>query len=239
MNTSPASFPGRIFRFRAIPVLALGALLVLACQAHGMTDDEQMETDMMDYDDIVRELNTVTSPESRNRARAASSTAYDPLATVLFHGGVGFTSTVERIRHVGQRIDMHQQGIQAAFGIDLFSEHWMAEGTARSFGGADYGRYNVSLKEFDLKLYYRDRIGPNLGLRFGAGLSARYLRVIDGPGQAGFVYTTPASVAAIGMEFFVIPGLSVGAEISARTALIAETSDRNSADATLRLDTHF
>ncbi len=228
-------------RFSKGAALSLFLLLGLSpwSSTPASADDDSLEVDMMDYDAIVRELNTATSPGARSRARVSPDTSDDPLATVLFHGGVGFASTLERIRHAGQRIDMHQQGIQAAFGIDLFSDHWLAEGTARSFGGADYGKYNISLKEFDLKLYYRDRIGPKLGLRLGAGLSARYLRVIDSPRQAGFVYTTPSSVAVIGMEFFVVPGLSIGAELSSRNALIAETSDRNAADATLRLDTHF
>ncbi|MCM2282891.1 MAG: porin family protein [Bdellovibrionaceae bacterium] len=216
---------------RAALVAWVALLTFLSSPPTSFAQSEEDE-DLMDYDQIVREL----SHGPTNRAQATSTTT-NPFDSVLMHGGVGLASTFSSIPYQGQRIQLHQQGFQAALGIDLFSEHWLAEGTARSFGNAEYNQVNVGLKEFDLKVYYRDRIGSKLGVRAGAGLSARYLTVKSGKSET--VYSTPASVLGLGLEYFLGRSVSLGAEVSARNTLIDETIDRSAIDGTLRVDTHF
>ena len=195
---------------------------------------------MIGYDAIVNQLNHEVAPPSqssrlKNQGRAASS---DPFDSIWIHGGAGFTSCMEDLTFPnGDHYLMNQKGIQAALGIDLFSENVMAEGTARSFGeGEDATK--VSLQEFELKVFYKNRIAPQLSLKIGGGLDARYLSVHEAS-QSTTTYTTPSSVLTAGLDIFLNEHFSVGGEISARNSMIADTMDHNSYDATIRMDTHF
>lgn len=229
-----SSFPNKqIVSF----VLAATFLLtpLLTPHAHAMVEDEAIDESLMDYDSIVRELSR--GPQSTNTSTLPGR-PHSPFDDVLMHGGVGLTGTVARFMHEGKRVHMNQQGIQAALGIDLFSQHWLAEGTARSFGDVDYNLTNVSLKEFDLKIYYHERMSGQIGMRIGGGLSARYLSIREGEGTP-VVHTTPSSIASLGLEYFISNGISVGTEIATRNSMITETIDRSSFDATVRFDTHF
>jgi hypothetical protein len=52
-------------------------------------------------------------------------------------------------------------------------------------------------------------------------------------------YTTPSSVLTAGVELLAAKSLTLGADISNRSALVGETIDRNSYDMTLRIDANF
>lgn len=212
---------------------AFALSLILSAPLGALAQYEDDEAELMDYDSIVRELTNTGTNRAQTKALPS-----DPFASIMLHGGIGLASTFGSVTHQGSRINMDQRGFQAALGIDLFSETWLAEGTARSFTSINYGRYGVGLKEFDLKLYYRNRMTSNVGLRVGTGLAARYL-TISAPNSAEVVYTTPSSIFALGAEYYVGRAVSIGAELSARNSLISETVDKSSIDATVRLDTHF
>ncbi len=157
----------------------------------------------------------------------------------MMHGGIGFAGFVQRVRLAdGTSYTMSQQGMQASLGIDLFSPNWMAEGTARTFGEDGKERVRSSVQEFELKVYYKDKFAKQFGYRAGAGLTGRYLTIKE-QGFADREYTTPTSVASLGTDLFITPSVSVGADLNARSSLIGDTIDKNSFDATLRLDTHF
>ena len=228
---------GLRFRFFALGLmLALLASPTLA--ATGGADDE----DVTGYDTIVNDLNREAhrseTASSRARSAARPSTG-DPFDSIWMHGGVGLTSLMQDIRFDdGQRLYINPKGVQATLGIDLFSEHLSAEGSARSFTESDDSPVRVAIKEFELKLYYRDRFAPKLGFRAGGGLSARYM-TIRRPRQDAVDYTTPTSVATVGLDLYLSDRFSIGADISARSALTAETLDRTSYDGTLRMDAHF
>jgi hypothetical protein len=219
--------------------MALALLLssLFPAPSAAMTDEMEDDTEVMDYDSIVRELiGSPASGNSLNRARPVAPR--DPFEDVLLHVGIGLVSTFARLDAGGDQINVDQRGFQATLGIDLFSEHWLAEGSTRSFGGTAYGANIVSLKEFDLKVYYHDRFSSKLGWRAGGGLAARYLTLKKTDAEPA-KYSTPASIATLGLEYFLGPAVSMTAEISARNAMIEETIDQSSLDATLRLDTHF
>ena len=214
--------------------LALALCFLCPFQALGAEDSE-----VMGYDAIVNQLNreaapTTQSSRSKNQAKAFS----DPFDSIWIHGGAGFTSCMEDLVFPnGDHYLMNQKGIQAALGIDLFSENIMAEGTARSFGeGEDATK--VSLQEFELKVFYKNRLAPQISAKFGAGLGARYLSVHEAA-QATTTYTTPSSVITAGLDIYLNEHLSFGGEISYRNSMIADTMDHSSYDATLRMDTHF
>jgi hypothetical protein len=194
--------------------------------------------DDLGYDAIVNQLNKENSHNS-SRAKASSAAEADPFDSILMHGGVGFTTMVETINlGGGQEVSLNNRGIQAAFGIDLFSENWMAEGTARSFGESEDSGARASLKEFELKVFYKEKFTSNMGFRVGPGLSGRYL-TIQMPDQSERQYTTPSGIFTAGLDFYLNQKFSVGLDMNGRTAMINETIDHNSLDATLRLDAHF
>jgi hypothetical protein len=210
--------------------------------------------DVQGFDSIVNQLrkeSTVQENTVRAKVRAQHQSESDPFANVLFHPGFGLTAMTETVSLAsGQTLHLNQHGIQASLGIDLFSDNWMAEGTARALGGssdsstgatsgsAGNGTPDTTLQEFELKVIYRDRLTNKTGFKIGVGLSARYLTV-QNAGQAAVTYTTPTGVVTAGYDYFLTEKFSIGADLNGRSAMISETPDRGSVDGTLRLDFHL
>jgi hypothetical protein len=218
--------------------LAMAAAMMTPFATHASSQLGTAEEDFIGYDAIVSELNRqTTSPrQGSSRAKLASS---DPFENVLIHAGVGYTTLSQKVNLTPeQSLDINQRGIQASLGIDLFTPYWIAEGSARSFVESQEETARVAIQEFELKIIHKDRLFKRLGYRAGLGLTARYL-TIQQIGEKPIEFTTPSTVGTIGMDFYLSELVSLGAEINARTAMISETIDRNSVDATVRFDTHF
>jgi hypothetical protein len=199
-------------------------LVFLSLAAHAETE--------MDFDDIVNNL-------SSNRASAHATPTGDPLEDVQIHLGAALTNGVFSIQHAdGTSTQANQRGVQVNLGIDMFSPNVVAEGTIMSDLQQQYDNATVGLQEFDLKLFYKDFLEPQVDYRLGGGLAARYLSVTPkaGPEEK---YTTPAWIAIGGLDLYVTRGLSLGAEVAGRGSLTGETPDQSSVDFSLRLDAHF
>jgi hypothetical protein len=231
-------------RFNQIIYFTLPALFlatITTAPAHGFSYNDDDE--LLGYDMIIKDLQSKTSAplpnSSTSRAQKyALSEDQDPLGNVLIHAGVGVSALVQTIKlPSGNHSYLNQKGFQATLGIDLFSDNWIAEGAARSFGDSEDKVNTSSIKEFELKILYHRKINPQLGARLGGGVSGRYLTIqrLDGT----LDYTTPTSVATMGLELFLSDSLSLAFEVSGRQSLIGETIDHSSADGTLRVDTHF
>jgi hypothetical protein len=190
-----------------------------------------------DYDTI---LNQLSKENARSSSRLSlSNQGPSPFDDVWIHAGIGLAGLVQELQFADGKIhSMSNRGIQAALGIDLFSEHWLAEGTARSFGENEEGPVRASVQEFELRVIFKDRLAPKANFKFGAGLSGRYLTV-KRFGEAPIEYSTPMSIATTGLEMYLADRFSVGIDFNGRFAMIGETIDKNSFDATLRMDTHF
>ena len=194
-----------------------------------------------DFDSIVKGL----SGQSRAKV-TTEGTEQSPLDTSEIHVGAGLANEFSTmVIPNGRRMPINQKGIQAALGIDLFSKYWLAEGTTRSFADQTNDRARVQLQEFDLKVYNKGQLTNVFGYRAGLGLSGRYLTITEGPdageGSSGrtFKYVTPSSVFVAGLEARFNSFLSVGSDVSYRSALIADTIDQNSFDFVVRVDAHF
>ncbi|MEZ4872321.1 MAG: hypothetical protein R2827_08760 [Bdellovibrionales bacterium] len=137
------------------------------------------EDDFYSYDQIVKELSGATSTNKTRLKRVVN----DPFSNVLIHGGVGFTSSYLSLspNNDSETITGFHSGIEATIGIDLFSRYWQAEGSVRSFGNETINKNQVSLKEFDLKIVYRDYWARKFFYRFGGGIAARYLKFKEAP----------------------------------------------------------
>jgi hypothetical protein len=231
-----------IFSVSGCPWLVATVLVLLLapCVSPATTRVNQDDsTDDQGYDQIVNDLNRqVDRPAALSRAKMAQqpSEAFD---SILFHGGVGVSALSQTLTFDnGKQVYVGQKGMQIAFGIDLFSPNWLAEGTYRNFAQTDDSSTRVALQEFEMKVFYRDRIEQQIGYRVGGGLSARYM-TISQPGITSEQYTTPAGVGTLGLEFYLSEKISLGIDLSGRSAMISETPDKNSIDGTLRVAAHF
>ena len=194
------------------------------------------EDDIVSFDSIVNEL---SSPSSTTRLDHSST---DPFANVLYHAGVGATSSQVTIRNSENKdIRGFMKGIEINLGIDLFSKNWRAEGSFRNFAEEKLSTNLASLKEFDLKLAYQSIPKKSIVFRAGGGLAARYLTFTENV-KGTLIrteYTTPSSLIYLGMGSLISPAISIGAEVAFRSAMIDETADRSSLDASVRIDAKF
>lgn len=220
----------------AIAAILISTSPALAAFSRSAPDD----ADTVGYDSIVNELNREANrPLGNSRTKLNASSSGDAFDSIQLHAGVGVANLMEMISFDdGTHAFMGQRGLQVSAGIDLFSPNWMTEGTFRNFGETEDSAIRISMQEWELKVIYKDRLARALGFRAGGGLSARYLTV-RAPKAAQIDFTTPSTVANLGLDYFLSDVLSIGADISGRTAMVTDTPDKNSVDITLRVDTHF
>lgn len=218
----------RLFIYSLLSLFTLNPTIVWA-NAYG--DDEEV----IGYDQIVNEL-------SETRSKVSTVTDSDPFANVVIHGGVGLVSSYVTAKPPsGKSHNGFLRGIEAKFGIDLFSRHWMAEGAVRSFSQAEIGDAKIALKEFDLKIVHKPFVGRYFQVLMGGGIAARYMDYVPGPkeGTSTAKYTTPSSVLVLGGQVRMTDSLSLGLNLGYRSSLIDETADNSAFDIGLGLDAHF
>jgi len=223
---------------RLVSIVALASLSFAAVASFpGFATGALEDDDLVGYDEILNELNRESNrPVLRTHANTRRSA--DPLESVLFHAGIGLASLMQTVTFPdGASRYLNQKGIQASFGIDLFSPHWIAEGTARNFSPTEGSNASVSLQEFELKVLHKDLYTSRVGYRIGTGLSARYLNLQRG--QDTITYTTPSGIVTFGIDLYANDKMSFGADLNGRTAMITDTPDEGSIDATLRIDFHL
>jgi hypothetical protein len=208
------------------------AVFILVFSNFALAQDESL----VGYDSIVEELSSSTySPQ-----RAGTSMSLDE---VKLHTGVALATSFITIRpEEGGYVNGFLRGVEFNFGIDLMSEEWLAEVAVRSYQPDDIDPdTQISMREFDLKVTYESRLARSLKGRFSGGLAARYLRFISRNQEEVLNdrYSTPASLFSAGLEFSLTKVLSLGSDVSYRTALIDESVDRSSLDASLRVGAEF
>lgn len=217
------------------------ASLMLSLPINAQISETNEDEDYVSYNKIVDDLQSRTKTQPASKITTRYAPGRDPFENVWIHAGVGFAQTTQNIDLPnGATVHMAGRGVQATLGIDILGPNLSAEGSVRNFGESEDSPMGIAtktkLKEFDLKVLMKTREG-RFGLKAGGGLSARYMTVLSG--LETFDITTPASVLQIGGDFYLSQTVSVGLDLSVRTAMISETFDRASYDGTLRLDTHF
>lgn len=208
------------------------------------------EEEGVGYDSLVKELS--------NPPVARSTMNLDPFDHVKIHIGVATVATSMGLPKPNGGVEYSSpKGFQASLGIDLFTPVWQAEGVVRSYSAAKGQNSSISLHEFDLRLNYIHPLGGTpVRLRTGIGLASRYVdfrweEEVELPGESKPSpvtkstavheqnYSTPASIVFVGLETLFNSYISVGGELSFRSALIEETIDKQALDLALRFDVHF
>lgn len=211
-------------------VLSLALIILISTNVRA-DDDEDSYTS---YDSIVAELKE--SAEQPEFKPPQEDLNWDEVA---IHAGVGVTTAFIHLSNPGgDTLSGLLKGIEAHFGVNLFTRKARAEGVFRSFARDELSSNAMAdLKEFELRAIYSPVLQDRLLLRLGGGISARYLSV-QGSGYAQR-YSTPASSVLVGLERKINPTMSVGPDLSYRSAMIADTLDKTSWNASLRLNATF
>lgn len=181
------------------------------------------------YDDLLSELRSKT-----NKIQAKSFSSFDD---ITIHAGIGYINSFTQLSYEGSQFVRYQNGIQLAMGVDLFSPFWYAEGVFRNFGVTEYQQEELSLREFDLKLGFKNQLRGPIYLNIGTGLANRYLNFSDSSKQIKFNSSSPNWIITAGIYGQLFKMLSLGVELGAKNAVIPKTYDKGSFDFTLRLST--
>ncbi|WP_413613288.1 hypothetical protein [Bdellovibrio sp. HCB-110] len=194
-------------------------------QAAGSSSDYEE----VSYDDLLNEL----SAKKNNLAKKQNSSLDD----VRLHAGIGYANSFSNIAAQKQNFNRHVSGIQLSLGMDLFSPNWYSEGIFRNYGLTSSGNEELTLREFDLKIGYTNKLESIWNYTISSGLSNRFMSFSDPTRNIDVDSTTPSLVVSTGFVAQVHRNLSLGAEVSARTAMVNDTADKNSFDFAFRLNT--
>ncbi len=192
-----------------------------------MADDDEW----IGYESIINDLKGSTTTKIQ---------PMDPFDSLWMHAGLGFATSHVQVRpENGKAAQGFLTGVEANFGIDLFSRVWQAETSLRSFNTESLSPdLRVALKEFDLKVMHTSTLSSKLKLRLGGGLAARYMKAHSHTTRFS-EYTTPATILNAALRTQMTSTLGLSADVSLRNAMIAETVDRSALNASLRLDAQF
>lgn len=198
-------------------------------QAEDRGHNGDQEYQEVSYDDLLNELNS----KKKNLTQKQTS-SFDE---IRLHAGIGYTNSFTNITAQQQNFNRHVTGIQLSMGMDLFSPNWYSEGVFKNFGLTSYGSEEMTLREFDLKLGYTNKLENIWNYSISSGLSNRFLKFSDPSKYIDVDNTTPSLIISTGFQAQVHRNLSLGAEVSAHTAIISRTADKSSFDFAFRLTT--
>lgn len=181
------------------------------------------------YDDLLSELKSKTT-----KIQTKNSSSFDD---ITIHAGIGYINSFTQLSYEGSQFIRYQNGIQLAMGVDLFSPFWYAEGVFRNFGVTEYQQEELSLREFDLKMGFKNQLRGPLYLNIGTGLANRYLNYHDQNKNIKFNSSSPNWIVTAGLYGQLFKMMSLGVELGAKNAVIPKTYDKGSFDFTIRLNT--
>lgn len=188
------------------------------------------EYEEVSYEQLVEEY------QANQRSTYKQQQTASEFDNVRLHAGIGYINSFMNVVPAGSEVTEHSSGIQLSLGIDLFSPHWYSEGVFKNYGINTQGTRELRLREFDLKIGYTNTLKSVWSYSLSTGLSNRYLELKDPTRAINLNEKTPSLMIATGLKAQLNEYLSLGAEISAHSAL-TETADRNSMDLALRLTT--
>lgn len=182
------------------------------------------------FDSLVKELKSSLKEDVPLKRVESESSQME------FGGGVvgSYVAVNENSSSAGVMLT----GFDLHLGIDLLTDRWLAETSFRSFSTSRVGQDAVSMQDYDIKVIRKSNLQRNLWLRLGGGVAAQFLKT-SGPATGDQSQQAPSVVALIGVEKVLSKKFSVGTDASYRLPVIADTSERGSGDATLRLNFLF
>ena len=164
---------------------------------------------------------------------------------VRLHGDISFLNSYQDIQIAqGIRERGGLKGFALGFGVDLFSQHWIAEGVLVNFPESQLGDARVSSNGFELRLLYDAAIYEGVTLHGGVGVASRNYNVKtanrpDNSVKAGEnSFASGATVLVGGIQYWPNAQISAGLELSNHMPL-ATGDDPSSVDLAIKLGGHF
>ncbi len=212
-----------------LSALILGLSLIISAGTAFAYDEDYNSYE--DYDSIVGDLS------SRTTGRRSEDLI--DLDSMKLHAGFGMTNTLIDLRSNGNNPGkVTLQGFQISLGIDLFSPNVVTEVGLINYNSVSKDSYKYSLKEFDLKTYYRHHLNRIVALRGGAGLGVRYFDIRD-PENGSTEYTNPVAQLLVGGEAKLGKKLSFITELSYKNSMSSASPEKGALDLAFKVDGHF
>lgn len=180
------------------------------------------------YDELLQRLSSKTK-----RQTAQSYSAFDE---INLHASIGYLNSFADIKTSAGTLRRHQNGLQLAIGMDLFSPNWYSEGSFKNFGVTSGVTDEVSIKEMEIKLGYKNQINKPWSFIVNSGLSNRFLKFQSLKTNEKFETTTPSMLVGLGLEAAVASQLSLSFEMNGKSPIVNETNDRGSYDFAIRMN---
>ncbi|MFZ4404501.1 MAG: hypothetical protein ACOYOK_10405 [Pseudobdellovibrionaceae bacterium] len=211
-----------------VATLAVGNPQANAAESIKIDEKEYQETT---YDELLNQIGSQTSSYKEQ--------SYSAFDDVMVHAGFGYVTSFSTLSVKDEKMSRYQNGLQLSLGIDLFSPQWFSEGVFRNFGLTSYGREELSLREVDLKIGFKESLNHPWFYTVSTGLSDRYLKYNNPNKKYTLEENTASWMLSSGIFIQSNAHLSLGVELSGRTALTSSSVDQNSLDIAFRMNGHF
>lgn len=215
---------------KIISIITVLSALLLSFSQVAFAFEEEDYNSYEDYDSIVGDLS--------NRTSGGSDEILN-LDSMKLHAGFGMNNSLINLKSEnGSPDQVTLQGFQISLGIDLFSPNVVTEVALMNFNSEVKENHKYSLKEFDLKTYYRHHMNRIVAIRGGAGLGVRYFE-INRPNSGSTDYTNPVAQILVGAEAKLGKKLSFVTELTYKNAMSSVSPEKSALDLGFRVDGHF
>jgi hypothetical protein len=188
------------------------------------------------YNELIDELNSRVRAKNRVEDTEVST---DPFERVTIHTSFGLINSIHYLTVGDRNISRFEDGIGLGFGIDLFNPEWLAEAQLKNYGRSTRNEQTFSLREFELRLSYRESSNTKTSFKIIQGLGAKYIKYTAPYLDNSIRESTPVYVIGSSLNTKFTQNFSLGVELTGSIALVSETIDRNSINLNFKFDNYF
>lgn len=185
----------------------------------GSSDDETQE---LSYEDLLGRLKTHKSKIKKEQ--------YHPYDDLFIHTSLGLVSSFSTFNWQNKSYSWQQNGINLGLGADLFSRLWYTEGVFRNYGVSSSSGQELTLRQLDFRIGYKDELQNPFKYHLGFGLSTRSLKITNIYTRASAEETTPAMLLYGRLMAQPNPNVSLGLDVTGRTPFVSSGVDRGSVE---------
>ncbi|MFP5520014.1 MAG: hypothetical protein ACLGGX_08935 [Bdellovibrionia bacterium] len=179
------------------------------------------------YEDLVEKL-------SAKKSKYVPTTE-DPFLGVQIHTGIGFVNSFSYFKINDQVLNRHQNGVQLSLGMDLFSPQWFSEASFRNYGLTETGSEEWTVREFDLRIGYKEQLDGPWGYSLHTGLANRFFDLRDRVKDINESGQTPAMMIGLGVTAKVHRQLQFGFDVINKSPIVGDSADKGSLDLTVKV----
>lgn len=206
-----------ILMFVFLSTISLGAAAQSSSAQSSLRDDEAQE---ISYDSLLSQL--------QSRQKKIVKEQHSPYDDVFVHASLGLVSSYSTFNWQNKISSWQQNGINLGLGADLFSRYWYGEGIFRNYGISSSSGQELTLRQYDFRIGFKDEIQFPFKYHLGFGLSTRTLKMTDLYTQASAEENSPAMLLFGRLMAQPNPNVSIGLDFCGRTPFASSGVDRGS-----------